>query len=402
VLQHQRTSRFSSSKTKQVQSPLQFRYCQWLIQAGSSGSRHHHPHGTQVYLHLLERRQHQTAVCRVYQRTCKLPPCPCLVIVIVSPSAAETPCSGTLNELIGCVSRFRVDLLRVPLEPAPLSIDATSEASPVRSPCISPHHHALTSDVVTFEVSQRWCHPFRLARLASRLPAAYELLRVYRTGLLRSSASLATYVCLPRSIFHIVRPNMQHVGRNVSLRGGAFSLASADAQCSMRLQPVVSYRSDGPCHTRCVSIEIPVPIGITLCPGATIALIVSNAGSPITLRIPAASHIHCATCNHKKAREGDVWRAAHAGDVPALEAALAAGGSTEESDGVSDEASGSHARFEIVLLACRTDSALGCAAQRGHVEAARFLLAAGADVNNNGWVSQNHNFCRCSYCRASE
>jgi len=51
-----------------------------------------------------------------------------LVVASSDESAAETLCNGPLNELIGCVSRFRVDLLRAPLEPAPLSIDATSEA----------------------------------------------------------------------------------------------------------------------------------------------------------------------------------------------------------------------------------------------------------------------------------
>jgi hypothetical protein len=57
--------------------------------------------------------------------------------------------------------------------------------------------------------------------------------------------------------------------------------------------------------------------------------------SYVTLRIPAAGHIHCATCNHKQAGAGAVWRAAHAGDADALEAALATGGSTEESSTVS-------------------------------------------------------------------
>jgi len=135
-------------------------------------------------------------------------------------------------------------------------------------------------------------------------------------GVLRSSALLATCVCLPRSIFLRVRPSFQPV------------------LASMRLEPVVRVSSDGPRHARCVLIEIPVPTGITLRPGAAIALTVSIAGSPITLRIPAAGHIHCATCNHKREPKGAVWRAADAGDAAALEAALAAGGSTEEADEV--------------------------------------------------------------------
>ena len=65
-------------------------------------------------------------------------------------------------------------------------------------------------------------------------------------------------------------------------------------------------------------------------PGAAVAVTVSIAGSPISLRIPAAGHIHTATCNHKRGPKGAVWDAADAGDAAALEVALAAGGSTEE------------------------------------------------------------------------
>jgi len=75
------------------------------------------------------------------------------------------------------------------------------------------------------------------------------------------------------------------------------------ASISMKLQTAVRVRdsSTDPRYGRCVLIEIPVPAGITLRPGAAISLSVSIAGSPITLRIPAAGHIHSATCNHKKA-----------------------------------------------------------------------------------------------------
>jgi len=83
-------------------------------------------------------------------------------------------------------------------------------------------------------------------------------------------------------------------------------------------------------YSRCVVVEIPLPAGITLRPGAAVVLRVHIAGSPITLRIPAVGHIHTATCNHKKAGAGAVWRAAGNGDAAALETALAAGGSTEE------------------------------------------------------------------------
>jgi len=58
------------------------------------------------------------------------------------------------------------------------------------------------------------------------------------------------------------------------------------------------------------------------------------SGSSITLRIPAMGHIHSAACNHDVTGKGNVRIAANAGDVAALEAALAAGGSTEDTDGV--------------------------------------------------------------------
>jgi hypothetical protein len=59
-----------------------------------------------------------------------------------------------------------------------------------------------------------------------------------------------------------------------------------------------------------------------------------------------ARHAHSPACNHAKARRGDVWAAAEAGDVPRLAAALgprtggllgiggSGGGSTEEADAV--------------------------------------------------------------------
>jgi len=91
-------------------------------------------------------------------------------------SAAEPLCNGPLNELMGCISRFRVDLLRVPLEPAPLSLDAAFEAfaCPLSLRIAAPR--ALTAADVTFDVSQPWCHPYRLVRVAVRFPVEYESL----------------------------------------------------------------------------------------------------------------------------------------------------------------------------------------------------------------------------------
>ena len=42
------------------------------------------------------------------------------------------------------------------------------------------------------------------------------------------------------------------------------------------------------------------------------------------------AHVHSATCNHTVSPKDTVFAAAASGDVPALEAALDAGGSTEE------------------------------------------------------------------------
>ena len=80
-------------------------------------------------------------------------------------------------------------------------------------------------------------------------------------------------------------------------------------------------------------------------------------------------HVCSSYCNHRPARKGAVWAAADAGDAAALQAALSAGGSTEEaeSDGV---------------------SALAQAARKGHFEAVVTLLSAGAKVDSERKVSR--------------
>jgi len=102
----------------------------------------------------------------------------------------DAPSNGPPSELMGCVSRFRVDLLRAPLEPAPLSLDATSEAitCPLSLRIAAPR--ALTARDVTFDVSQPWCHPFRFVRVAVHVPVEYESL-----GSSDWSAAIGCFMC---------------------------------------------------------------------------------------------------------------------------------------------------------------------------------------------------------------
>ena len=288
-------------------------------------------------------------------------------------NADASPFLGPRNEHTECVLRFSGDLLRAPQEPATLSLNATSEdfTSPLSLRIAAPR--ALNAADFTFEVSQPWCHPFRLVRVAARAPVECELLESSDR-----SAALQGLIDNMRVSGTLEYPNSDAKLRTVG-RG--------------MLSPVARLSSDGPWHGPCVLIEIPVPAGITLYPGATISLTVSDAGSPITLRIPAAGHIHCATCNHAMADAGAVWRAACAGDAAAVEAALAAGGSTEEADGVRRQCirTPSHS-YHIAPLFSQGDTALVSASLQGHAEAVRILLAAGADVNAKWRVSLPHKF----------
>jgi len=166
------------------------------------------------------------------------------------------------------------------------------------------------------------------------------------------------------------------------------SAVESTARTCMRLETAVRALSDGPRHSRCVLIEIPVPAGIPLRPGAAIFLTVCIFRSSTTLRIPAMGHIHCDTCNHEKAGKGAVWRAACSGDAAALEAALSAGGSTEETDGVRMNCSPlSQLHHDCISGLSQTETAFGWASYKGHVEAVRILLAAGAEVNDKERVS---------------
>ena len=123
------------------------------------------------------------------------------------------------------------------------------------------------------------------------------------------------------------------------------------------------------------------------------------AGQPLPLaHLPATVLFNF---NHDLAPRGDVWDAAAKGDVPALMAALAAGGSTEEADRVSLGCAGSTACVPHTCSTCSLiarcghlrapssnpilvlqvgDTALMEAAAQNRLDAARVLIAAGADV----------------------
>jgi len=77
---------------------------------------------------------------------------------------------------------------------------------------------------------------------------------------------------------------------------------------------------------------------------------------------------------------GAVLRAADAGDAAALEAALAAGGYRAAEFIRGEEADVLRSSLSISVHSFpQQDTALGCASYRGHLEAVRILLAAGAE-----------------------
>ena len=96
--------------------------------------------------------------------------------------------------------------------------------------------------------------------------------------------------------------------------------------------------------------------------------------------------------NHAPAPAGAVYAAARAGDVPALRAALDAGGSTEEADEVRGGGRRTHGRAMVEERACTIKmhllllqggrTASYWAAGNGNFEAIRTLLAAGANPSS--------------------
>lgn len=197
------------------------------------------------------------------------------------------------------------DLLRGALEPTALSLNSAI-AGPLSLRVSAPS--AMTNSNIELLLMQSWSYPFLLARVSVRLPVESTCLgpddwRPVIDSFLGNTTSSAWLDVPTRNT-----TKLHTVSREAH---------SSDPDCS-----------------RTIIVEIPVPAGVLLLPGAGITLRVSFGGSTATLRIPATGHIHSPTCNHKRELVGAVWLASVAADTAALEAALAAGGSTEEMDEV--------------------------------------------------------------------
>lgn len=97
--------------------------------------------------------------------------------------------------------------------------------------------------------------------------------------------------------------------------------------------------------------------------------------------------------SHAIAQKGAVWKASEVGSTREVEAALFAGGSTEEIDMVSAARAFCHLRLRdavaclTCLLAQDGKSPLSIAAQRGHVRVVRQLIDAGADIETKTTVN---------------
>jgi len=164
-----------------------------------------------------------------------------------------------------------------------LSLETTSESPgcPLSLRVAAPR--AINACDIELEIYQPWCSPFRLVRVAVRLPA--------EIASLNSADFDAAMQCLILNMKAEATLEVPGLAADSSGTSAAPNLT--------KLQTAVRASGTDPRYGRCVLVEIPVPAGITLRPGAAISLSVSIAGSPITLRIPAAGHIHSATCNHK-------------------------------------------------------------------------------------------------------
>lgn len=226
----------------------------------------------------------------------------------VSTHTTADPDNERRTELARVTSTYGNILYHTPLEPSSLTLNTSPDvvSSPLSLRLSAPR--AVAAKDLVLEVLQPFSYPFRMTRVVARLPVEYEWLA--------PDDWTAAIMCI-----------LTNMTMNATLD-------VPNGNDTTALETVARDASHDPCCVRCVLISIPIPTGITLFPGFGVHLRVSLAGSSTTLRIPATGHLHTAACNHNKAPKGAVWRATSAGDIAALEAALAGGGSTEEVDQV--------------------------------------------------------------------
>lgn len=209
-------------------------------------------------------------------------------------------------------------ILRSPLEPTPLSLEPSFEEGETALSLRVSALPAITAEDVDLEIMLPLCDYFRLVRIAVRVrPSISSML-----GPGESSSAILNLIS-----------NMELVAvLEIPVAGVG---PGASVPTTQRLK--IAVKRD-PLSGSCVLVEIPIPTGITLRPGAAISLSGSIAGSPVTLQVPASGHFHSATCSHDRKPAGAVTAAVIAGDAAAVKAALTAGGSTEEIDGVRNTA----------------------------------------------------------------
>lgn len=247
-----------------------------------------------------------------------------------APTAVGSALHEPRSELAKILDRNNTrHFLRLPLELTALSLEHTSAflEFPLGVGVVAPR--ALDARDIELVVLQPWCAPFRLAQVVVRLPTEY--------------LSLA-----PSDLGVAIQSVIINIMSKATLRVPCISTTHM-------LRTVLRDYCD-PKHGRCVLVEMPLPTGITLRPGAAITLTASFAGSLFNLRIPATGHIHTASCNHSKTSRGALMHAAHAGDIAALEALLAGGVSTEDTDDVSGKCGGAYvtcvAQMRVLPLPC--------------------------------------------------
>jgi len=173
--------------------------------------------------------------------------------------------AGTLrSEIHATSSQLSSELLRAALEPTVLSLETTSESPGCPLSLCVAAPRAMNACDIELEIDQPWCSPFRLVRVAVRLPA--EIASLNRTDF------DAAMQCL------ILNMKAEATLEVPGLAADSSGEVHAPILRSCRLQCVPQEAT--PRYGRCVLIEIPVPAGITLRPGAAISLSVSHRWIP--------------------------------------------------------------------------------------------------------------------------